>query len=202
MAWLQAERGLNPETISRVGLGWNNQDKYESRESWGLAPEISQKTGKAKKVWLPSGLVIPWSDAEQVVRIRTRRSEPGQGARYVVVTGSGMGAMIQWQDQTAAAVVESELDGLLVHQEAEDLIGVVSLGSATMKPDSDLHGRLMAAGKVLICLDSDDAGARAAWGHWRIYPGFKRWPVVLGKDVTEQWKAGIPVKQWIEAGLL
>lgn len=106
MAWLQAERGLNPETISQARLGWNPQDKYESRESWGLAPEVNSK-GKIKMVWLPRGLVIPLADdAGQAVRIRTRRSEPGEGARYVVVSGSDMQAMTLWTDQPAVAVVE------------------------------------------------------------------------------------------------
>jgi len=202
MAWLQDERGLSVETISRAGLGWNSQDKYASRLSWGLPEEISIKTGKAKKVWLPGGLIIPLCDsAGQVVRIRTRRSEPGQGARYVVVSGSDMQAMTLWTDQAAVAVVESELDALLVLQEAGELIGVVGLGSAAMKPDELLHRRLMAAERVLVCLDADQAGARAAWGHWRIYPGFKRWPTIKGKDAAEQWRAGIPVKAWIQAGL-
>jgi DNA primase len=199
--WLQAERGLNAETISRAGLGWNPVDVYQSRESWGLPPEVNSK-GKIKMVWLPGGLVIPWRDsAGKVVRIRTRRSEPGQGARYVVAAGSGMGAMIQWLEQQAVCILESELDALLVHQQAGDLIGTVAMGSAQQKPDRELHERLMAAERVLICLDSDEAGQRAAWGHWRTYAGFKRWPVVLGKDVCEQWKAGVAVRTWITAGL-
>lgn len=201
MAWLRAERGLNPETIRAAGLGWNPVDVYQSRSAWGLQEEISQKTGKPKKMWLPSGLVIPWRDAGQVVRMRARRSEPGQGARYVVVSGSDMQAMTLWADQAAVAVVESELDALLVQQEAGELIGVVALGSAQAKPDSELHGRLMKAEKVLLCLDNDSAGIKAAWGHWRMYPGFRRWPVIRGKDPCEQWRAGIPIRAWAKAGL-
>ena len=60
-----------------------------------------------------------------------------------------------------------------------------------MKPDSELHGRLMEAERVLCCLDSDQAGAKAAWGHWQDIQGSRRWPTVQGKDVTEQWRAGI-----------
>ena len=175
VAWLRTERGLNPEMISRAGLGWNDRDLYQARTAWGLPPETNQKSGKPKKVWLPSGLVITMTDeACQVVRLRIRRNNPESGSRYVVVSGSSMGAMVQWQDQRAVAVVEAELDGLLVAQEAGELIGVVALGSAAMKPDELLHRRLMAAGKVLCCLDSDQAGGKAAWGgHWRKYPGFE-----------------------------
>jgi hypothetical protein len=198
MTWLQAARGLDPTTIKWAGLGWNNVDVFQSRESWGLPPEVNQTTGKTKKVWLPSGLVIPCLDsAGQVVRIRTRRSEPGQGSRYVVVTGSDMRAMIQWQEQRAVCILESELDGLLVHQEAGDLIGVVALGSAQQRPDSDLHQRLMKAARILVCLDSDQAGAKESWQFWRQYPGFQRWPAIKGKDPGEMFKAGVPVRMWI-----
>lgn len=194
LTWLQAERGLNAGTISRAGLGWNNQDKYESRKSWGMAPEVNSK-GKVKMVWLAAGLIIPLTDNQgQVTRIRIRRKVTDSYGRYVNVTGSGMAPMVQWTDQPAVAVVESELDALLIMQECGEIIGTIAMGSAQSKPDADLHKRLMEAGTVLCCLDSDEAGQRAAWGHWRIYPGFRRWPVIRGKDATEQWRAGIPVK--------
>jgi DNA primase len=202
VAWLQAERGLNLETISRAGLGWNPQDKRESRESWGLPEEISQQTGNVKKVWLPSGLVIPLTDdAGRVIRLRIRRNDPGTGSRYVVVSGSSMQAMIQWQNQKAVAIVESELDGLLVQQEAVAVVGVIALGSAAMKTDSDLHGRLMKVQRILCCLDSDQAGGKAARGFWTRYPGFKRWPPLSGKDPGEMFKVGVPIRAWVEAGL-
>jgi hypothetical protein len=44
------------------------------------------------------------------------------------------------------------------------------------------------------------AGAKAV-AFWRQYPGFKRWMAIKGKDATEQMRAGIPVRLWIEAGL-
>lgn len=203
MAWLQAERGLNPETIMAAGLGWNSRDLYQDRAEWGLPPEINSRTGKAKCIWLPKGLIIPLIDSVgNITRLRIRRSEPGDGDRYILASGSdGKRALCLWMDQRAVAVFESELDGLLVKQEAGELIGVVGLGSAAMKPDSELHGRLMRAESVLCCLDSDKPGSKAAWGHWRNYPGFKRWPTIRGKDATEQWLAGIPVRAWIEAGL-
>lgn len=197
VAWLQQERGLNPETIKAAGLGWNDRDLYQARTAWGLPEEMSQKTGKPKRLWLPGGLVIPW----QVIRLRIRRDNPGTDDRYINAAGSSMAPMVQWTDQAAVAVVESELDGLLVSQEAGELIGVVALGSATMKPDELLHRRLMEAERILVSLDSDSAGAKAAWGFWTQYPNFKRWPVIRGKDVCEQWKSGVDVRMFIQAGL-
>jgi len=194
MAWLKSERGLNPETVKASRLGWNSKDVYQSRESWGLPP--------GKKIWLPAGLIIPNYTGDAVTRIRIRRSEsPPDESRYRNVSGSNMQPMTLWADQQAVCVVESELDCLLINQEAGELVGVVGLGSAQIKPDAELHNRLMNAKTVLCSLDADGPGAKAV-SFWRRYPGFKRWMVVRGKDPTEQQKAGIAVDQWIKAGLI
>ena len=198
--WLKAERGLTLETIRAAGLGWNPKDVFDSRESWGL-PDETGKNGRTKKQWLPSGLIIPYFHGGQLHRIRIRRSEPGQGSRYIMVSGSARRAMSLWADQPGVAIVESELDAILMQQETGDIIGVIALGSAQMKPDAELHARLMAAKKLLCCLDTDDAGGKAAWGHWRKYPGFQRWPPVRGKDPCEMLKAGTSIKAWLHAGL-
>lgn len=194
MDWLRNERGLNLETIKASRLGWNNRDLYLDRESWGL-------TGKSKRLWITQGLVIPYYQGKVIARIRIRRSDPpAKGSRYIVASGSYMGPMVQWADQDATLIVESELDSLLINQEAGDLIGVVALGSAALKPDSELHQRLMNAKTVLCSLDADEPGAKAV-SFWKQYRGFKRWPAIRGKDVTEQMRAGIPAKLWIQAGL-
>ena len=192
LTWLHAERGLSLKTIIDSRLGWNHRDLFLDRTAWGLP--------SGKMLYFPQGLVIPCLE-KSVVRVRIRRSEPPEkGSRYVVVSGSFMGPMVLCQDQKAVCVVESELDCLLINQECSDLIGVVALGSAAIKPDAEIHNRLMKAKTVLCSLDADAPGAKAA-GFWKQYPGFKRWMAIKGKDATEQLKAGIPVKLWVQAGL-
>ena len=199
--WLLSERGLSFDTVCRSGLGWNDVNMLFSRESWGLKPE-QKANGKPKKLWMPAGLMIPFFDETgRLARIRIRRTKEDSYGRYIVISGSSMKPMTFWKNQKAVAIVESELDALLLIQECEDLIGVVAMGSAQAKPDSNLHQRLMGADIVLCCLDSDDAAKKSAWTFWKQYPGFKRWPVISGKDPTEQWKCGVPVRQWIKAGL-
>ena len=201
VAWLRNERGLTPDTVHRFGIGWNPVDRYDSRADWGLPDEV-KPDGKKKKVWMPAGLIIPMTDESgQIIRIRIRRQIADAFGRYIVVTGSSMAPMVVWNQQQAVAVVESELDGLLMAQECSDIIGIVSMGSAQQRPDAVLHYRLMTAQTLLVCLDSDQAGARESWGFWQRYQKYKRWPCIHGKDVCEQWRAGIPVKTWIEAGL-
>lgn len=197
LSWLHDERGLSDETIRASRLGLNPKDLYLDRESWGLSPVINPETGKAKRLWIPKGLCIP----NDGTRIRIRRSEPpAKGNKYIVCSGSNMQPMALWADQKTVMIVESELDCLLINQEAGELVGTVALGSAAIKPDAELHNRLMKAKMVLCSLDADVPGANAV-GFWKQYRGFKRWPVIRGKDATEQMKAGIAVKLWIEAGL-
>lgn len=194
-AWLRTEKGLHDATIRAAGLGFNTSDKYEPRASWGLPA--------ASPLWLPAGLVIPLVKGGDVHRLRIRRSNPGDGARYVVVSGSSSSPMTWDMDRAAAVVVESELDGLLLNQEAGDLSGVVAAGTATAKPDTATHAALKAAAVVLVALDSDEAGARAAWRFWSETYGdrAKRWPCVNGKDPSAAWAAGTEPRAWVVAGL-
>lgn len=70
---LSYDRGLRLETVLRFRLGINGRDFYRPREAWGLPAEISEQTGKPKKLWIPRGLVIPCIDGDAVARIRIRR---------------------------------------------------------------------------------------------------------------------------------
>ena len=198
--WLRVERGLTAETVKAAKLGFNPADVFDNRAGWGLPEQINDK-GRTKKQWLPAGLVIPLSLDDQLIRLRIRRQFADQYGRFIMISGSSKAAMTLWADQQSVAVFESELDGLLVHQDAGDFVGVVALGSAQQKPDSGLHGRFMAAERVLCCLDTDAAGGKAAWTHWTMYPKFKRWPTITGKDCTEQMKSGLPVRQWLMAAI-
>lgn len=205
MGWLSDKRGLTAETVKSAGLGINSKDRYFDRADWGLPPASNTKTGKPKKVWLPAGLMIPcFETGGRVVRLRVRRNDPGEGQRYIVAAGSCMTPMVFWGgEQGTVVVVESELDALLLVQEARNLVGVVAMGSAQAKPDENLHQRLMAAKCILVALDTDEAGKMAAWGFWRQYPAFRRWPCIHGaKDPNEQRLNGIPIRGWIQAALL
>jgi DNA primase len=196
-----AERGLTEDSIKC--LGWNPAETYREREAWGLAPE-TRRDGKAKRLWLPGpGLVIPlWAD-QRVIRIRIRRSDPGDGPRYVIISGSSMPPMTWGLGMQVLTIVESELDGLLIWQEAGTLTGVVALGSVSTRPDRITHEALMRVGLILVSLDSDDAGARASWHFWRETYGAKakRWPCAIGKDPADAWQTGLDISAWIWAGI-
>jgi hypothetical protein len=129
--------------------------------------------------------------------------KPDAEPRYIIVSGSSSVPMTWNQDKGAAVILESELDGLLLHQEVGDLAGVVATGSATAKPDKITHEGLTQAEIVLVSLDSDDAGARAAWAFWPATYGakVKRWPCVGGKDPSEARLNGLDLRAWVVAGI-
>lgn len=184
-------------------LGWTATEKYIHRETWGLLTD-RRADGRPKRLWLPTGLVIPlWGPDRKVIRLRIRRRDPDAGPRYIVVSGSIMAPMVWGADRDIFTVVESELDGFLIWQEAGDLTGVIALGSVSAKPDRITHGSLTKARLILVSLDSDDAGARASWHFWPSTYGakVKRWPVPVGKDPSDAWRKGVDIRIWILAGL-
>ncbi|EPR30382.1 P4 alpha zinc-binding domain protein [Alkalidesulfovibrio alkalitolerans DSM 16529] len=197
-------RGLTAETVRRLTIGWNPADRFEDREAWGLPPEINPKTGKPRKVWLPAGMTLPSRRKSGLVALKVRRAAwtpEDERPKYVAVAGSAPGLALG-STGLPVVVVESELDAVLVWQEACDLAGTLALGTATGKPDADMTAYLRAAPLVLVALDFDDAG-RAAWPWWaENLPQARPWPVPQGKDVGDL--AGTPalVRAWIKAGLI
>jgi hypothetical protein len=99
-------------------------------------------------------------------------------------------------------IVESELDAILLHQEAGDLIQIIALGSASARPDQDAVRILLDARMILLALDSDAAGAKESWKWWKEnFPRARRWRVIEGKDPTEAYQKGLPLRDWVRAGI-
>ena len=201
-AWLRTEKGLHDATIKGACLGLNLADKSEPRATWGL--DIQRKEdGTDKKQWLPAGLVIPWVVNGDVQRLRIRRNDPGDGPRYVIASGSGTAPATWNLERGAAVIVDSELDGLLLSQETGDFCAVVALGSATSKTNKESHDLLRAMPIILVALDTDEAGAKAAWKFWPDTYGkaARRWPTVKGKDASEARLNGLDLRAWVIAGI-
>lgn len=162
-----------------------------------------------KREWLclPAGLVIPCAAAGHVYRLRIRRPEPDIEQRYYVVPGSAMQAMKippstqSEKKKEAWVIVESELDAILIAQDAGDIVGAAALGSVALKPDSALYAELRPAASILVALDADHAGAKS-WPWWQThFPQADRWPVPSGKDPSDYKKAGGDIRAWMIAGL-
>jgi DNA primase len=203
VAYLQS-RGLTEETIRRHHLGWNPKDEFQELTTWGLPKELNEN-GRERKLCVPAGIVIPAFHREKVVRIRVRKDSlrEGEKNRYHAVKGHESRCMIIGEGP-AWVIVESELDAMLLHQEAGDMVGVIALGSAQVKPYEDTAAILKMADVILNSLDSDEAGARQAWEWWpRNYATNTRWPIPKGhgKDPTEAHCKGYPLREWVRSGL-
>jgi len=195
LEWL-ADRGISVETARRFTLGWNPAKLWRKKPAWGLEDD-------GKKLYLPAGLVIPWHLDGQIHRLRVRQID-GEEPRYLVIKGSGTASMAVPPvegEARAWVVVESELDAILVAQEAGDIVGALSLGNNSAKPDESISGTISKATFILVALDADEAGAKS-WRWWKEhYPQAERWPVPEGKDPGDYKKAGGDIRAWILAGL-
>lgn len=200
---LARDRGITADTVQRFKLGMNAKDFYRPRAAWGLPEEIKEATGKPKKLWIPRGLVVPYLVDGKVMRIRVRRPKADlkseSDIRYYFVPGSSPAIMMIADAQRAAMVIESELDGILVAQDAGDIIGVIALGTAASKPDAACAGFVKSAAVILVSLDYDQAGIASAEWWTGQYSQAEFWPVPEGKDPGEMWKR-FDVRSWVLAG--
>jgi Toprim-like len=90
-------------------------------------------------------------------------------------------------------IVEGELDALLLGQALGDLAAVVTLGSASARPEGSTYLAMLPAPIWYLATDADPAGNKAAEG----------WPARAvrveppsGKDWTEAAQAGMDLRQW------
>jgi len=206
LEWLNMSRYLDDEdSIRPFSLGYIPRDLHEHRAVWGLPEEKDPQTGKEKTVWIPEGVVIPCRRGGQLVRLRVRRTtSPFQGKRYIFIPGGSPAPLIIDNHAPDTIIVESELDAILINQEAGDLVNTIALGALSMHPDTETHELIRRSRQTLLAFDSDEnlSGAKAAWERWSIhYPRALRCPVIGGKDPTDARKNGADIRLWIEAAL-
>lgn len=202
-------RGVKSRAIERYSLGWNAEDLTYQRSSLDLPVKVDDR-GNTPAVWIPEGLVIPCHRNGIIQKVNIRRSvrgnlnaPPEDGNRYVMVAGShGRINMLLGESKDYFVVVESDLDAILLHQLAGDIVTVVALGSAANKPDCRIMKMLEKARVILVALDNDEAGIKATYGWWLpCFPNARRWLVPNGKDPGEGYQSGLDLKIWVQAGL-
>ena len=202
--WLNA-RGIKNSTIKKARFGYNTQSVSFDRSSWGLPQN-------EKQIWIPAGLIIPQFYHGKLIRLRIRQEKPTQNqSRFIMVAGSAMGYFdysahldIPIIEQTTTNkpvfITEAELDGWLINQEAGDLVRVYSIGNASARPDIETDKEIK-KNPGLLNVDNDEAGhAEIPWWHNQ-YRGMHLWFSAKKKDPGEDFKAGVPIRQWILEGL-
>lgn len=200
------ERGFKLDAIKKFKLGFCTVEMFRDLEQWGLPPQIKEN-GNAKKLWLPSGFIIPaFGSGGRVMQIKVRRSNWCEGdelPKYVAITG-GMRCPSIYGDpaKQITIVLESEFDGLLIQQQAGELCCSIALGGSTKRPDLYTDHLLRKASLILFCPDVDEAGASSlAW--WEAeYTNLALWPAPFGKspgDALRDHK--VDLYRWILQGI-
>jgi hypothetical protein len=199
-------RGLREPVIRKFLLGYIPATQYFPPEDWGIEPWQNEK-GNRGRIVVHQGIIIPLLDADGrgVLRLRIRKDD-GSNPPYVLVKGS---STIPFFIDAASncdmvVVVESELDALLLHQNAGDLISIIALGSVTCRPDIKTDAVLKKFSTILVALDTDSAGMKQAWMWWQEhYPSATRFPIPkkYGKDPTEAYRNGLNLREWVEIGI-
>jgi len=180
LAYLRG-RGLNDETIKAARLG--------------VTPGVMIPTREGDRSWSVRGITIPWFDRDRLTLVKFRRP-PGSEPKYVEGFRDRPRVYPTFdaiEPGRPLVICEGELDALLLAQALGDLAVVVTLGSASTRPNPSTLGVMLAAAPWFIATDADEAGDKAASG-WPARATRVRPP--KGKDWTEAAQAGIDLRRW------
>ena len=165
------KRRLTPETIRAARLGFDPSARAVTKDG---------------RPYTAQGIVLPWYSGGRLALVKVRQPE-GRCPKYAEVYRhrAAHSGIYPGPEAIRAGrpliIVEGEFDALLLAQELGDLAAVVTLGSASARPEPAILAQMLAAAPWLIATDADDAGDRSAGG-WpasarRVRPpgSFKDW---------------------------
>lgn len=180
-------RCLTPETARAARLGWaNHSDKIP---------------------WKPLGIVIPWFNAGRLVRVKVRVHDvwllrlpmEKRPPKYIeVFRDPALVALYPGPEVIRPGlplvVTEGEFDALLLGQELSGLAAVVTLGSASARPDHHTLRSMLPASPWYVATDNDPAGDKAA-ADWPA-PTRRVRPPSPFKDWTEARQGGVDLRRF------
>lgn len=198
-------RGVPRPSVEKYKIGLCPRDIYQSREDWGL-PEELNSDGIPKKMWLSQGIIVPYFDNNQVVRLTIRRIDwqPGDKyGKYIKIPGGINGySIIGNTNNQIMAIVETELDGYALDDKVGDILFVAAIGGCMANPDNLSHHLITHTQHVLIMHDRDEAGLNMLNKLKAAYPHAQACPVPFGKDIGEAREQGLNLRDWFLRELL
>ena len=186
-------RGLTLQEAQALGLGWSLGEWHE-RTAWGL-PE-------GKRMRLARGLVVPVWRGGKLLRLKIRRAdetEAAQFGKWQAVAGGGNGPLVVGKAGAPVVVLEAEIDALAVFVGLGGACVAVGLGSAANRPTVESEPWLRSAPRILVALDRDEAGAKAAAWWIASYRAAIRWGAAGAKSPGDMPRDAL--RLWYAAGL-
>lgn len=145
------ERGLTAETIRKARLGLIVR----------AAVPFKNRPGR----YTTSGITIPWFDADGRLALLKVRRPAGSDPRYHP-TYWGRPTIYpspaEVKPGRPLVIVEGEFDALLLAQELDDRVPVITLGPASARRNRAVDAALAVAFPLYVATDSDPAGDTAA----------------------------------------
>lgn len=186
-------RGLTLQEAQALGLGWSLGEWHE-RTAWGLL--------EGKRMRLARGLVVPVWRGGKLLRLKIRRAdetEAAQFGKWQAVAGGGNGPLVVGKAGAPVVVLEAEIDALAVFVGLGGACVAVGLGSAANRPTVESEPWLRSAPRILVALDRDEAGAKAAAWWLASYRAALRWGAVGAKSPGDMARDSL--RLWYAAGL-
>lgn len=189
--WLM-ERGLNVETLQLWKIGYIPKDWKADPKRWGLE-------GTALRI--PRGILIPCLLSNQIWYLKIRL--PQGSPKYVQVRGSRpalyMVQTLEFSDVTIFC--EGEFDCLRLWQDAWDLAGMATMGSAGNNLSATTWGiYLLHTRRRFVAYDMDEAGIKGANHLDWLSPTRLIIPPTspFAKDLTDFACGGGDLRGWIQ----
>jgi hypothetical protein len=177
-------RGISEDVMASAGLGYNST---ESGIQWGLT-----------EIWMPRGIIIPWLIGGQLWRVNCRPPVPINGKKYIQAAGSANGLYNADAVRRFRTVImtEGEFDSLVIRSHAPEFVAVAT-GTVSWGRVTRWVSRLALPDDVLLAFDTDEAGESAVnW--WQRQLGERAQRMTpLAHDVTDMWKEGRDIAQWL-----
>lgn len=180
-------RGLSDQVVGDARLGFNPQ--WQQQE-WGQA-----------KVYLQSGIVIPWSIHGSLWRVKIRSLDANPKFRYSQAAGgaNGLYGGDQIPYKGIVLVTEGEFDALAARTQLQELPNFAAVATGSTKGARIFNWviHLGLASTVLLAFDADTDGDDAAqW--WQEQLGAKAMRLrPIRHDITDMAVVGDDLLAWI-----
>jgi hypothetical protein len=183
-AYLTGPRCLGLETIRAARLGLTPGASIPKRDGDGSFKAL--------------GVVIPWFNGDRLALVKIRQLDEWR-MKYAEAFRDPDRLVCYPSPATIrpgrpVVVVEGEFDALALGEALGELTAVVTLGSASARPDSSARDPMLAAPRWYVATDRDEAGDRAFDG-WPTRARRVRPPSPYN-DWTDAKAAGINLARW------